>query len=446
MNNDSLFIDAKMWSRDSNRNIQYSDWQKFGTKVVDQLAGFNPVESELDAFGGNLNIKAKATGFFRTQKINDRWWVIDPLGHGYIVKAMNSLRQGNSPNNKKVFDSLFGTTDQWIHSTTNQLRNMGFNCAGSWSDIESITKMNQSHTNKLPYTTQLNLLSEFVKRKKLDNVKKSYPTLVYIFEEGFKEFCENKCASLIQIKSDSNLLGHFSDNELPFQDDLIKQFSALAAEHHLAYTTLLDWANNNKVDIKNPTKEQKNAFAGFVSTQYFKIVSESIKKYDPNHLYIGSRIHSSVKDNPYVFKAMEPYVDIVSINYYGYWNIAPKHIANWASYTNKPFFITEFYTKAVDANMTNISGAGWLVKTQEDRGNYYQNICMTLLKMNNCVGWHWFKYQDNDPSDLMADPSNNDSNKGIVNNQYIVYKSLAQKMTQLNKNDYFLISYFLKNK
>ena len=92
--------------------------------------------------------------------------------------------------------------------------------------------------------------------------------------------------------------------------------------------------------------------------------------------------------------------------------------------------------------MENKTGAGWLVKTQNDRGIHYQNFCMELLKAPNCVGWHWFRYQDNDPTDLSADESNRDSNKGLVSYQYKPYLPLLEKMKVLNLNKYELIKYF----
>ncbi len=62
--------------------------------------------------------------------------------------------------------------------------------------------------------------------------------------------------------------------------------------------------------------------------------------------------------------------------------------------------------------------------------------------MKNCVGWNWFRYMDNDPTDATADESNNDSNKGLVNNYYDYYKPLTSHMQALNRNRYNLIRYF----
>ena len=92
--------------------------------------------------------------------------------------------------------------------------------------------------------------------------------------------------------------------------------------------------------------------------------------------------------------------------------------------------------------MPNTSGAGWIVKTQRDRGNFYQHFALGLLESKVCVGWHWFKYADNDPDDTNADPSNIDSNKGIVSNRYEPYPELLQSAKRINERSYRLADYF----
>jgi len=83
-----------------------------------------------------------------------------------------------------------------------------------------------------------------------------------------------------------------------------------------------------------------------------------------------------------------------------------------------------------------------VVKTQQDRGLFYQNFTLGLLESGNCVGWHWFKYQDNDPTNKNVDPSNTDANKGILNNKYQAYTGLTEKMKELNQQVYHLIDFF----
>ena len=63
------------------------------------------------------------------------------------------------------------------------------------------------------------------------------------------------------------------------------------------------------------------------------------------------------------------------------------------------------------------------------------------MENKNCIGIHWFRYQDNDPKDNTADPSNLDSNKGLVNTNYEFYTPLINSMSQINNRKFRLIKH-----
>lgn len=141
-------------------------------------------------------------------------------------------------------------------------------------------------------------------------------------------------------------------------------------------------------------------------------------------------------------KAAGLHADAVSFNWYGSWTPDSARMRSWEGWAGKPFIITEWYAKGGDAaGLANTSGAGWLVKTQADRGRFYQNFALGLLRAKGCVGWHWFKYQDNDPQ-AGGDPSNQDSNKGIVDIAYQPYGELVEAMRALNAEAYSLTEFF----
>jgi hypothetical protein len=133
---------------------------------------------------------------------------------------------------------------------------------------------------------------------------------------------------------------------------------------------------------------------------------------------------------------------MVSVNLYHVWTPDLERLAMWERESGRPFLITEWYAKGMDSGMANTTGAGWLVKTQQDRACFYQNFALALLQSKGCVGWHWFKYIDNDPTAAGVDPSNQDANKGIVNNRYVPYTPLLEAMKQLNQRAYSLAEYF----
>jgi hypothetical protein len=211
------------------------------------------------------------------------------------------------------------------------------------------------------------------------------------------------------------------------------------------YQAALKWLqarHGENATANEITSRDEKDFLAFVVARYYRIVSSAIKKYDPNHLYLGSRFNGRVLNEPEVFKAAGPYVDVVSVNYYDVWTPSQEQLFSWESESGKPVLITEWYTKAEDSGMANTGGAGWIVKTQNDRGMFYQNFTLALLQSKVCVGWDWFKYADNDPTDTNADPSNHDANKGIVNIHYQPYQPLLRAMKQINERTYSLAAYF----
>ena len=444
--NDSIFIESKKWNKDDKKEVVYSNWRTVGCKTVDNLENFTQSEkTNTDIYGGfvDKSIASKnESRYFQCQLTNGRWWVIDPVGNPFLSMAVNGVRTGNSANNESALENKFGSKVKWTSETIELLKNIGFNGTGSWSDIESILLFNATHPNPISYTVQLSLCGSFshLQKKKSEH----YPKLANVFNPEFKIHCITKMKDFEQLKTDNNLFGYFSDNELPLQENLLKDFISINDPSDIAYQIAVKWVEDYSIkDLNQIDKSVKNLFSGFVADIYFKTVREAIKSADRNHLYLGSRLHASAKNVNEVLAAAEKYNDIISINYYGHWALTEKHAEQYNK-LKKPFLITEFYTKAEDTKMPNLSGAGWLVKTQNDRGLHYQNFCITLLRNKNCVGWHWFRYQDNDPDDKSSDASNNDSNKGIVDTQYNEYKDLTERMKQLNESAFKIIKYFDK--
>ncbi|MCD6393771.1 MAG: hypothetical protein J7M40_09705 [Planctomycetes bacterium] len=194
--------------------------------------------------------------------------------------------------------------------------------------------------------------------------------------------------------------------------------------------------------LADVTDRDRVEFIGHMFDQYFKLTTAAIRKYDPNHLCLGSRFHGTATRIPTVFKAAGKYLDVVGVNYYHSWTPDPERMAMWVKESGRPFMITEWYAKGADSGLANTTGAGWLVKTQKDRALFYQNFSLGLMESKNCVGWHWFKYVDNNPNDTSVDPSNRNSNKGVVTFDYKPYTELLDEMKRLNDNVYPLIDYF----
>ncbi|MEJ7658245.1 MAG: hypothetical protein WKG07_00770 [Hymenobacter sp.] len=377
------------------------------------------------------------------QQEKGRWWLVDPTGHPLLTVAMNSVRPAPSANSKQAFAEKFTSPQDWLTKTQPLLTQNGFNGVGAWSEIPAIQEFNRTAARPITYATMFNFLTVFDKQQaKTRPASERVPKPALVFEPEWVAFCEEQGKLAEPYRQDANVLGHFSDNEIPFLPKLLGQVLALHDPAQPAYAAAVQWLQTQKADSAHLTNEVKDAFVGYVAGKYYQSVGPALKKHDPNHLYLGTRLHSSAKFNQHIFAAAEPFVDLVSINFYGYWHPTAGMMANWVKWTTKPFFITEYYTKSEESGLSNIAGAGWLVHTEADRGIFYQNFGLSLLQAKNCVGWNWFRYQDNDPSEPGTDLPDMGSNKGIVNTRYQPYPTLLAAMKTLNDNVFGLINFF----
>ncbi len=415
-------------------------WYARQAKLVTLLPAFTPItnagELDVNKYGSSNQLSETATGFFYTKKNGNRWWIIDPEGKAQLNIAMNSLY--NLAN------------DAAVAVASDRLWALGFNGIGSFlSDENQTLRYNSAHTNQFSYTRRINFFLNY------KNVRKNYYTTptaiqgdlnyIFVLDPKFAEYCDTQAKKFEQYKNEKNLLGYFIDNEINFNQDQLPNFLTDLSPGDPSYDEALTFATANGLTKEQVVAGQASeavlqAFATKLAEHYYEVTSAALKKYDPNHMNLGSRLHGRPRGIEGVVKAAAKWCDIVSINFYD--NYSPDNqITNANTYLkwiDKPCIVSEFYVKGEDAVtagwVAGYSGAGWLVKTQTNRGNWYQNSCIELLKSGRFVGWHWFKYQDD-----------GDSNKGIVKdvaNGNGEYLDLTNQMTLVNNNRFALINYF----
>ncbi|RXF72156.1 agarase [Arcticibacter tournemirensis] len=446
----ALKVAARKGINHADGSNAFTAYKDYPTRTIGQLKQFVPKEVKLNRYGGRTDKRTKPTGFFYVTKIDDRWWAVDPEGCYYLHNAMNAVNMGRSDRNQQALKEKFVDETGWITKTHQILVENGFNGAGAWSNVNLIRKSAMQNKKPLAYTINLDWMSGYGdKRGGTFQVPghKGYPNnVIFVFDPGFEAYCEEQARKLTEYKDDKNLFGYFSDNEIPLGMKNLDGYLTLKDESDPGYQGAIKWLASKGISRDQITDQHRAEFLGFVSDRYFSIVAKAIKKYDPNHMYLGCRFYGSQRNYPDLFEAAGKYVDVISINYYNNWTPQKDFMRKWEEWSGKPFIVTEWYVKADDSGLGNTAGAGWIVKTQEDRGLFYQNFTLGLLESGSCVGWHWFKYMDNDPTQKGAEPSNTNANKGIVDNYYSLYQPLVEKMKQLNSQMYTLADYFNSRK
>lgn len=438
---------------ESRKNATVPTWTTYETRTVDALKGFKlrKTDPATDEYGGWKTVSWEASGFFRTQKEGDRWWLVTPSGHPYIFKGVAVFSVGHSDRQRGALKERYGTSEAWADAEMEHLRQLGFNGLGAWSMVDVVRKSGKP----MPYTVIVSPMGRYhgqhLRRyggKYLQHGWQNYRfDLAMVFDPEFDRMVEQEVAKVAAYKDDPWLVGYFTDNEIPWVNDALDRHLTLLAHDEPGYLAVRKWFDERKGKDARPediTQKDREAFNAFYLDTYLSKVTSALRKYDTNHLYLGCRFNQWKEElhSKAMFEVAGRYMDVISVNHYQRWAPDMKEITNFGEWSGKPFIVTEFYTKGEDSELPNTAGAGWNVHTQAERGWFYQNFCLQLLESKCCVGWHWFKYMDNDPEDLTTDYSNRDSNKGMVKWNFEPYPELLESMKQLNDRTYRLIKYF----
>ena len=235
-----------------------------------------------------------------------------------------------------------------------------------------------------------------------------------------------------RYKNNPWVLGYFTDNEIPFHKTIqLKESLRLPRNNaiHIAAKKWLQKKHGRSFKSTDITEEDELQYMGFLVDRYYQIVTSALRKNDPNHLILGERLHASAKYNPHIIEAVGKYSDVISINFYRDW-VPPQSVrAMWREKGKKPFLITEFYAKAANSGLENVNGAGWVVPTQKERVQHFENFAMEMLATPNCIGFHWFRFVDDEGS-----------NKGVYDSQFQPYQQLQDSMKNISGGLYRLRS------
>ena len=429
------------------------------TRTVDSLTDLSKYvdineETKFDSYGGLIDnsLRQEITGYFYTKKIGDRWWVIDPLGYPCLLLSMSGVTVSyqNSPTQKNAVLNKYGSDQRWAIATTRRLKDdLGFNC------ISTSDSTLYDVVDGLPYFKRFNVATAYASQLGLNagqggQAKFAENNTMPLFDPAFATYADQRAKSN-SVAGNKNVVAYITDNELPMDLTMLIDYLTLdpyKEVNRYSYATAWYWVTQmtgkETVTQEDLTNELMDLFRAFVWDRYYNVVAGAIRKYDPDHMYAGTKYLNWAKESEWVLRFSAEYIDILTINWYSTWEPQAEYIYAFEKYADIPFMVTEFYAKSSQTfdNLACKDGAGFFVKTQADRGLFYQNYTLRLLEAKNCVGWQWFQYTDNDPAGNPTDISSRDANKGIVNNKHEEYYELTDDMIEINKNIYKLIEYF----
>lgn len=370
-----------------------------------------------DTYGGivGTEIKGRATGFFHIEKHGVRTYIIDPLGNPYFAIGVNTVCLGDNQNLKDYSLEKYGDRETYFREITASLKGMGITINHLGENLELLKQ-----EDGLVNVVGLSVVGAYMRTMGRQQVSEGvYPhnNTINVFDPDFVSCSHQVVGARIReggFADMDRLFGYTTDNEQPSGLDILERYLTLdTAEptNAFSYATAWTWLSR-RMNCLLPTvesyqslpeyREINSEFLGFMYGRYGKVAREAVESVDKNHMLIGSRVNGNCPKDEGYLRAAGYYLDLITTNLYGGLNPDAETITNLYRYAGKPFIVTEFYAKAMDAidangyPLANSTGAGQLVKTQQDRADYYEHYALALLESAACVGWTWYRYRDND--------------------------------------------------
>ncbi|MGO9259823.1 MAG: beta-galactosidase [Bryobacteraceae bacterium] len=303
---------------------------------------------------------------------------------------------------------------KWQETALARLRAWGVNTIANWSDPAFYGN------GRIPYTVTLGIRGAV---GEVSSGSDYWGRMRDVFDPRFPQAVDDSVRAMAQARRDDPwCVGYFVDNELAwgnmrnersryglalgtlsqgadsaakraFVDRARTRYGSIERLNEAWGSRFLTWEDflaqpyQPEGEWKAGMREDLAAFMKEFATRYFRTIRDALRKYDPHHLYLGSRFSGYTREE--VLVAAE-YTDVISFNIYR----TRVNPADWSVLDgiDKPVVIGEFHMGALDRGMFHPG----LVSTpdQAARAAMYRDYVRSVADHPLFVGCHFFKFND----------------------------------------------------
>lgn len=409
------------------------EWESEERELAD------PENFNYSKFGGYEQNQLRKTGFFRTEKVDGRWWFVDPEGYPFLSLGVDCISTGGGGNANHIdkrpnfYKALppedIGIKSRWPNTASlgkwnlhrrfgenyseksremiiKRMEHWGINTIANWSSREVIDM------NKKAFTLQLNGLG----------INEGVMGLPDVYTENFEENIQKVCREFVEPYRDNPwLIGYFTGNEPSWLGQESRLCDLILAEddERPIKKTL------QKFLVDGDSPERRKGFIFNTFQIFLETVNNSVRKYDTNHISLGIRFGHIPEDA--VLEICKEVFDVFSFNCY---DLFPpvKTMDRIMNVTGLPMIIGEYHFGTVDRGMAQ---ALIQVDNQEERGIAYRNYTERAFAHPGLIGVGYFQWSDQDLTGRGYDGEN--YNCGIVDVTDRPYKYMVNAIQETAK-------------
>lgn len=390
-------------------------------------------------YGGYLAHRYdQGTGYFRTARVDGRWWFVDPEGYLFLSVGVDCVytlgggdvrdvekragmlgtlpparylgkgRNGNTTARYALWnrERRFGedAEEKAAELAFKRMDKWGVNTIGNWSDSK-LERMGRKAITCTFYPA---------------GADSRLMGLGDVYGERFRERLRESLLRTIAPHRDNPwLIGYFMGNEPSWvgQEQRLCQM-ILDGEERGIKTALRQW-----ISTHGDNKEQRRAFVYDCFRRYIEAVKAAQLELDPHHLCLGYRFASVYDVNETLLGICGKVFDVLSFNCYA---LSPDHsmLDRVLRQSGLPMMVGEFHFGSVD------HGQGqslWQVNSQAQRGVAYRYYVENGFAHPGLIGTAYFTWYD---QDVLGRFDGENYNCGCIDVTDVPYPEQTQAMVE----------------
>lgn len=393
-------------------------------------------------FGGYKQQRVEATGFFRTEKIDGRWWFVDPEGYLFLSVGIDCVHVGSGgnvrdaekregmyqvlppaglmqrfsrPDRRGKMTLSFGLWNQYRRFgeafaakskelVFKRMDKWGLNTIANWSDPE-IMRMNRK--------AFLIPLGDVGIEYELMGLSDVYaPAFEAMLQKNLKAFVE-------PYKNNPWLIGYFIGNEPAWLNEEARLCSLILAGKERPIRKALEAYLQENGD----TPQVRKAFVFQTFRTFLLATNRVLKQHDPHHLNLGIRFGNIGVLDPAILKICGEAFDVLSFNHYAL-SPEPGMMDKALALTNLPMIIGEYHFGCVDRGLAQ---SLWQVDSETERGVAYRYYTENAYAHPGLIGTGYFQWCD---QDLTGRGDGENYNCGLIDVTDRPYKEQVEAMME----------------
>lgn len=358
----------------------------------------------LTQYGGFTDRRSRATGFFRVEKVDGRWWFVDPEGALFWSTGVNGIGPGSATRvegRESYFETIPpaqptpagatvrpGQRRQTSFHGANLALRYGADWRPAWADDTArrmrVWGLNTAYSATINEQPGQQVKIPYVATLRGWQTQGSIMGMPDVYSPDFEKRVDQLAAEQAAPRAnDPWLIGYFIGNEPPWP----------GRESQLVDLVLAgppsELANRFRQELvaKGDTPESRKAMVLAAFARYLEVINKAVKRHDPNHLNLGIRFGGTP---PMDVVRLAKGFDVYSMNKYRW--APPKAMMDEVyAALDLPILIGEFHIGVPGRGM-----APGLVQAmnQTERGQAYSYYVENAAAHPAVIGTHWFQWAD----------------------------------------------------